>query len=127
MSTSDLNRVVSLPFRSINIKDLTSSMSDLKDLLAQREQLEAQLEAAFKEERLGTLAEIVRKMKLHGITFDEVRGPVQPVARKLAPKYRDPATGAEWSGRGSPPNWIKNAPDRSTFLVQQSLFPDPKH
>jgi DNA-binding protein H-NS len=31
-------------------------------------------------------------------------------------KYRDPLTGAGWSGRGRPPDWIKGK-DRNRFLV----------
>ncbi|QHP90707.1 H-NS histone family protein [Burkholderia glumae] len=39
-----------------------------------------------------------------------VRGP-QPS------KYRDPKTGATWSGRGRAPAWIANAKDRSKFSI----------
>ena len=39
-----------------------------------------------------------------------VRGP-QPV------KYRDPETGATWSGRGRAPAWVANAKDRATFSI----------
>ncbi|QGZ65363.1 H-NS histone family protein [Paraburkholderia acidisoli] len=93
-------------------------MSDLKELLAQRQELETQLEAAFKEERLNVLDEISRKMKLHKITFDDIRGPATPPAKAKSPaKYRDPVSGNEWSGRGKPPNWIKDEPDRSKFLI----------
>ncbi|MFM0356472.1 H-NS histone family protein [Paraburkholderia nemoris] len=31
--------------------------------------------------------------------------------------YRDPNSGATWSGRGRPPNWIANAKNRSRFLI----------
>jgi DNA-binding protein H-NS len=92
-------------------------MSDLKELLAQREQLEAQLAAAFKEERINVLDEVIRKMKLHRITLDEIRGPVPAAAMKVAPKYRDPVSGREWSGRGKPPNWIKDVVDRTKYLI----------
>ncbi|WP_457844072.1 H-NS family nucleoid-associated regulatory protein [Staphylococcus aureus] len=33
-----------------------------------------------------------------------------------APKYRDPATGATWTGRGKPPNWIVGK-DRTPFQI----------
>lgn len=36
--------------------------------------------------------------------------------RTLAPLYRDPATGATWSGRGTEPAWIKGR-DRLAFKV----------
>lgn len=39
-----------------------------------------------------------------------IRGP-QPA------KYRDPKTGATWSGRGSAPAWLASAKDRSKFLI----------
>nr|WP_244173280.1 H-NS histone family protein [Caballeronia temeraria] len=36
---------------------------------------------------------------------------------KLPPKYRDPVSGATWSGHARPPAWIKDAPDRSVYLI----------
>ncbi|WP_250516664.1 H-NS histone family protein [Caballeronia sp. INDeC2] len=39
------------------------------------------------------------------------------VKSKLPPKYRDPLSGATWSGHARPPAWIKDAPDRSVFLI----------
>jgi DNA-binding protein H-NS len=92
-------------------------MSSYKELIAQRKQLEAQLQEAFKEERLNVMEEIIRKMKLHQITAAEIRGPAMAAKPKAPPKYRDPETGSEWSGRGKPPNWIKDAPDRTKFLI----------
>lgn len=40
-----------------------------------------------------------------------IRGP-------QATKYRDPETGATWSGRGRAPAWLANVKDRSAFLIQ---------
>ena len=36
---------------------------------------------------------------------------------KLPPKYRDPVSGATWSGHARAPAWIKDAPDRSVYLI----------
>jgi DNA-binding protein H-NS len=36
---------------------------------------------------------------------------------KLPPKYRDPKTGATWSGHARPPAWIRNVKDRSPYLI----------
>lgn len=36
--------------------------------------------------------------------------------RQLAPLYRDPESGATWSGRGTEPAWIKGR-DREAFKV----------
>jgi DNA-binding protein H-NS len=44
-----------------------------------------------------------------------VRGP-QPAL------YRDPKTGAEWSGRGRAPAWLATAKNRSKFLIQTQGF-----
>ncbi|RQM53618.1 H-NS histone family protein [Burkholderia vietnamiensis] len=35
------------------------------------------------------------------------------------PKYRDPATGKTWSGRGRQPAWLGNDP--AAFLIQPDL------
>jgi DNA-binding protein H-NS len=34
------------------------------------------------------------------------------------PKYRDPATGATWSGRGRAPGWIQGK-KRERFLIKE--------
>jgi DNA-binding protein H-NS len=38
---------------------------------------------------------------------------------KAKAKYRDPATGTEWSGRGKPPAWIKGVQDRTPFEIRE--------
>lgn len=48
-----------------------------------------------------------------------VRGP-QPAL------YRDPKTGATWSGRGRAPSWISGAKDRSRFLIGGAAAADRK-
>jgi DNA-binding protein H-NS len=93
----------------------------LSELLAQHDALQLQLERAKSEEAARVLREIVRKMQEYGITLVELMGstPIEPPAKtaesKLA-KYRDPATGATWSGRGRAPRWI-NEQDRSAFQI----------
>ncbi|WP_277182806.1 H-NS family nucleoid-associated regulatory protein [Caballeronia sp. BR00000012568055] len=42
-----------------------------------------------------------------------VRGPQEP-------KYRDPQSGATWSGRGKAPGWLASAADRAVFLINAS-------
>nr|WP_321968421.1 H-NS histone family protein [Burkholderia cepacia] len=53
--------------------------------------------------------------------FRSVR--LQPISvdlrRRSAAKYRDPKTGATWSGRGRAPAWIKDAKNRDRFLIQE--------
>lgn len=89
-----------------------------KDLLAQRAALEAQIEAARKQELSDVVAKVRGLVQEYGLTADDVfssrrastgRGPA-------APKYRDPDSGKTWTGRGKPPDWIKGK-DRSQFEI----------
>ncbi|WP_126223498.1 H-NS family nucleoid-associated regulatory protein [Burkholderia ambifaria] len=42
----------------------------------------------------------------------------KPAAKRtVPPKYRNPQTGATWTGRGLPPAWIASAKDRNKFLI----------
>ena len=40
------------------------------------------------------------------------------------PKYRDPASGKTWTGRGKPPLWIAGAKNRDSFLISASAAPN---
>jgi DNA-binding protein H-NS len=40
-----------------------------------------------------------------------------PVSNVGVAKYRDPASGKTWTGRGKPPLWIAGAKDRQAFLI----------
>ncbi|CAG4905504.1 H-NS histone family protein [Paraburkholderia saeva] len=97
-------------------------MSSYKELLAQREKLEKQIEEAKSREYAEVLNEIKQKMADYGITLAELgggRGKATKVGRPragVAPKYRDPDSGSTWSGRGKPPRWIAGK-DREKFLI----------
>jgi DNA-binding protein H-NS len=96
----------------------------LKELLARREPLQQELEQARPLETERALREIVAKMRKYKITLQEVVG-TKAHTRMVSPadnaKYRDPATGATWSGRGRVPQWIADK-NRDDFLIQPSLF-----
>ena len=99
-------------------------MSSYKELLAQREKLERQIEEAKAREYAEVLEEIKQKMADYGITLAElgggrVKGAKASRARaSVAPKYRDPDSGSTWSGRGKPPRWIAGK-EREKFLIQK--------
>ena len=96
-------------------------MSSYKELLAQREKLEKQIEEAKAREYAEVLNEIKQKMADYGITLAELGGCRAKVGRPragVAPKYRDPESGSTWSGRGKPPKWIAGQ-DREQFLIQK--------
>jgi DNA-binding protein H-NS len=67
----------------------------------------------------------VRLLEAAGIDFRR-KAPATaapPAQGKLAPRYRDPRTGATWSGHARPPAWIKDAKDRSVFLIEKNEAP----
>ena len=58
----------------------------------------------------GSAAQPTVASKKTGKTGNYVKGP-------QAPKYRDPKSGATWSGRGPAPAWLAGAKDRSKYLI----------
>ena len=100
-------------------------MSSYRELLAQREKLEKQIEEAKAREYAEVLNEIKQKMSDYGISLAELGGTraktVKAASRPragVAPKYRDPDSGSTWSGRGKPPRWIAGQ-DREKFLIEK--------
>lgn len=96
--------------------------SKFQDLKAKIAELEAQAEAARAEEASVVLAEVQEKVMAYGLTpqqvFGNKRWGAKQVRGALPPKYRDPKTGAEWSGRGRAPAWIADK-KRERYLIQQ--------
>lgn len=89
-------------------------MSSLQDLLAQKAELERQISEARRTERSEAVAKVRALMAEHGLTAaDLVAKASSPRAstsgRKVAAKYRDPATGQTWTGRGLKPKWLAAA------------------
>jgi len=102
---------------------MQTEMPTLKELLAQREALQGQLNVARQRQAEIVLAEIVAKMGEYKISLAELMGHKNPVkapaavaATTAAPKYRDAVSGATWSGRGRAPHWIADK-NRDEFLV----------
>lgn len=97
-------------------------MSSYKDLLAQRDALEAQIQEARKVEVAAAVAKVRELVADFGLTAEDVfqatraRGG-STKGSTVAAKYRDPNTGATWTGRGKPPTWIKDQ-DRDQFLIK---------
>ena len=91
-------------------------MADLKDLLAQKAELEKQIEFLGREQRESAIAQVRALMADHGLTAADLAGKASASAKKssaqgskVAAKYRDPESGNAWSGRGLQPNWLKAA------------------
>lgn len=96
------------------------STHSYKELLAQREALEQQIAAARKAEVADAVQKIRGMIETFGLTQDDVFPTAKPKQKRetgsVPPKYRDPATGQTWTGRGKPPTWIKDQ-DRSQFAI----------
>ncbi|BAN26319.1 H-NS histone family protein [Caballeronia insecticola] len=112
------------------------SSTELTKLLQQQAALNEALTAAREKEARLALIEIVQKMREYDISLNELMGR-KPGEQKAEaqPKYRDPVSGATWSGRGRVPHWIAGQ-DRDRFLVdsesaarqpvQAALFPESR-
>lgn len=94
-------------------------MTEYQNLLAQKAELDAQIAAAEAERKAEGIAAARALITEHNLTAADVFPPAKSKganASTVLPKYRDPATGATWTGRGKPPNWI-NGKDRTQFLI----------
>ncbi|WP_408475123.1 H-NS histone family protein [Paraburkholderia strydomiana] len=105
-------------------------MATLESLQAKIQKLQAQAEALAAKKSSAVIEKIKNLMAEHGLTTADIdahagakkRGP-KPGAKTAAKsssaaKYRDPKTGATWSGHGRAPGWIASAKDRSKLLVE---------
>ncbi|SAL04802.1 histone family protein nucleoid-structuring protein H-NS [Caballeronia calidae] len=105
-------------------------MATLKDIQSKISKLQAQAEALAKKQTSGVVEKIHELLEKHGLTLSDIEESLRNTSRgrkagtqnsaKNAPgaaKYRDPKTGATWTGHGRAPAWIANAKDRSKFLV----------
>lgn len=96
-------------------------MATYQDLLAQKAALEKQqaalekqLEDARRAERSGVISQIKSLMAQHGLGVADLGGgkavkATKTGGSKVAPKYRNAATGETWTGRGLQPKWVKAA------------------
>lgn len=101
-------------------------MPTYKQLLAEKEALEAKLSEVRANEVSSVIAQIRQLMADYDLTVEDIapkrrrgRPAGSGAARKtsnLPPKYLDPKTGKTWSGRGRAPAWLGKRPER--FLIE---------
>ena len=89
-------------------------MASLKELIAQREAIDRQIELTSKQERDDAIAKVRALMAEYGLAVADLSMRAIPKARaaagkKVAAKYRDKSTGETWSGRGLQPKWLRAA------------------
>ena len=100
-------------------------MSSLQDLIAQREALDKQIAETRRQEIADAVKQVKALVTEYGLSAADVfptsngvkAMKIAATARgKVAPKYRDPATGNTWTGRGRTPLWLAGH-DKSKFLI----------
>lgn len=86
-------------------------MSNLQDMIAQREALDAAIKAQQEAAKADAIVAARKFIEEQGLTCADVfpakAKPAAPAA-KVAIKYRDDK-GNTWSGRGVKPRWLTNA------------------
>ena len=99
----------------------TGSGKSVEELTAEREKLDAEIKAMQDAEKASVIAQIKTVVETYSIPVEELveaLGGLKSKRKgvKAKPKYKDPATGVIWSGRGKEPAWIKGK-DRDQFLI----------
>lgn len=90
--------------------------NNLHDLLTQKAELEKQIAEMQRNERSEAIAQVRSLMAQYGLSMADIAakagGPKisgPKAGAKVAAKYRNPATGDTWSGRGLKPKWLQSA------------------
>jgi len=95
-------------------------MSSYKELLKQREALEQKINEARRNELSEAVSQVRALVTEFGLTVQDVfpagKARSASAGSKVAPKYRNPATGQTWTGRGKAPKWIQNE-NREQFAI----------
>jgi DNA-binding protein H-NS len=125
-------------------------MPTLEQIQAKLKKLQAQEELLIAKRNQSILNQIRKLMETHGLTTADIEAHGSTPAKrrgrpagsstkpkagrsgktktasngKLPAKYRDPKSGATWSGWARPPLWIKGVKDRSKFLIDGSAEDD---
>ena len=97
-------------------------MSTLKEIDAQLAVLQAQREKLRQSELKEAISQARSLIAEYGLTSADVflpsRGRSSGNRAKVAAKYRDPASGATWTGRGKAPKWIVGQ-DREKYAIKE--------
>ncbi len=99
-------------------------MTTLKELLAQQEALNKQIEEVRTAEVVGAVAEVRKLVAEYGLTVNDIfsgagklAGGKRKTSGSVAIKFRDPLSGNTWTGRGKSPRWL-DGKNRDDFLVK---------
>jgi len=95
-----------------------------EEIQAKIADLQAQAEQVKREEKAQAISAARAMIDSYGITARDlgldkpVKGKAGPKpGGKIPPKYRDPISGALWSGRGKTPKWFNGSFDPSVYAI----------
>jgi DNA-binding protein H-NS len=107
-------------------------MATYNETLQQIDKLREEADKLKIAEKLVVIEEINSKIKLYGITSNELvfienqNAKLDKRKSTVPTKYYNPATGQEWSGRGSTPKWLVEALNagkkKEDFLVSSDFI-----
>lgn len=103
-------------------------MDSLAELLTKQAEIEKQIAGLRLAKHAEAVAQVKALVAESGLTAADIFGSVPGVkgaklaksaGKKVAPKYRDPVSGAQWSGRGMTPEWARGV-DRNSLLIRDA-------
>lgn len=98
-------------------------MTSYEGYLQQIEELKRKAEEARRQELRDVINELNAKIAQYGLTERDLKfaGRSRGGRGSVKAKYRDPASGSTWTGRGRAPRWLTDAEARGSkreqFLV----------
>ena len=103
--------------------NLIMTTTTLKELLAQKAELEAQILSVRAAELSEAITKVRALIEENGLTQDDIyprttSGKTRKITTTKVPaKYQDPVSGKTWSGRGLAPKWL-NGKNKVDFLIK---------
>lgn len=103
------------------VNALSGSENSIEDLRAQQDAINKKIADTKVAQKQAVLTQIAEVVKTYELTVQEVVDALGGLKSKRVGvpakmKYRNPADGKEWSGRGKAPLWIKDQ-DKTQYLI----------
>lgn len=97
----------------------------LSELLAQKSALDRAIEQARAADKANAIARVQQLMSEHGRTPADLAAQssskTRGTGKKVKAKYRDPVSGATWTGRGLKPKWLQASLDAGKSIVDFAI------
>jgi len=92
-------------------------MANYDELIEQRKLLDHQILAIQQKEKQEAIDSIKLMIEKHSLSVGDLFSKkINQTNKKVPAKYRNPATGETWTGRGKAPLWIVGK-ERETFII----------